>query len=237
VRHVHAGVPELRLRFHGDPGFLWGELLGALRTRVSRCGDAIHHMRIDTYERELARYGGELGLTLVESLACRDSDWVIALLAAPAASAVLERRRFEIALLSAQRLVEDFALDLPRRHHLYGTRHAALAGQLDPETRFAVAAKLHDRRSAKVELPGEADAECRRLLDDRSAAIRPLVAALREAKLDERVLPSVVHHAVCRLFVSHEHAQELAVFTLLLRETERETRRGDGPGNAPREVR
>jgi thiopeptide-type bacteriocin biosynthesis protein len=225
VRHLHDGAPELRLRFHGDPDFLWRELLRGLHAGVARCGAAVHGVRIDTYERELSRYGGEVGTQLVESLACCDSDWVIGLLDAPASAADLDRLRFEIALLSVRRLIDDFALDLHQRHRLFAARHAAMVPELAAKTRHAIAAKLHDRRSASVELPAAVAGETARLLDARSASVRSIVAALRDARLDDRVLPSVLHHAMCRILTGHEFAQELAAYALLLRESERDVRR------------
>jgi lantibiotic biosynthesis protein len=213
VRHVHDGAPELRLRFHGDPAFLWCELLGALRARVASCGAAIHGMRIDTYDRELARYGGELGTRLIESLACADSDWVIGLLGDPVLSDALDRRRLAFALHSVRQLLVDFGCSPEHCHRLLGARVAATASELEPPLRHAIAAKLHDRGVAWTELPVEATAGCARLLAARSAAVQPIAAALRVAALDGQVLPGVLHHAACRVFIGHERPQELAVYS------------------------
>ncbi|WP_328475125.1 lantibiotic dehydratase [Actinoplanes sp. NBC_00393] len=90
---------HLRLRFHGAPATLLGRVLpevtgwaaqairAGLRTRMS----------IETYERELERYGGPDSTALCEQLACVDSTAVRELLA------VLRRAgldRIELALVS-----------------------------------------------------------------------------------------------------------------------------------------
>lgn len=224
VRHVHDGAPELRLRFHGDPAFLWGELLGALRARVAGCGAAIHGLRIDPYDRELSRYGGELGTRLIESLACADSDWVIDLLGEPALGDALDRRRLAFALHSVRQLLIDFGCSAEHRHRLLRARVAATASDLAPPQRHAIAARLHDRGLAWTELPAEAVPGCAQRLAARSAVVQPLAAALRAAALDLQVLPAVLHHAACRVFIAHERPQELAVYSLLAREHERALR-------------
>jgi lantibiotic biosynthesis protein len=74
--------PHLRIRFHGDPHTLMGELL----TQV--CGWATdliadgtcHRFGFDTYDRELERYGGESGIDLAEAVFSADSAAVAELL-------------------------------------------------------------------------------------------------------------------------------------------------------------
>lgn len=77
--------PHLRLRWHGDPA----RLSGALAPRLLRWGaelvadGRVERFGIDTYEREVERYGGPEGMTLVEELFAADSAAVVALLGLP----------------------------------------------------------------------------------------------------------------------------------------------------------
>ena len=74
--------PHLRIRFHGDPHTLLGELL----TQVSEwatdliADGSCQRFGFDTYERELERYGGEKGTGLAEAIFAADSTTVAELL-------------------------------------------------------------------------------------------------------------------------------------------------------------
>ena len=73
---------HLRIRFHGDPHTLLGELL------TQACGWATdliadgscHRFGFDTYDRELERYGGEMGIGIAEAVFAADSTTVAELL-------------------------------------------------------------------------------------------------------------------------------------------------------------
>ena len=73
---------HLRIRFHGDPHTLLGELL----TQVSEwatdliADGSCQRFGFDTYERELERYGGETGIGLAEAVFAADSSAVAELL-------------------------------------------------------------------------------------------------------------------------------------------------------------
>ncbi|MGZ3103351.1 lantibiotic dehydratase [Streptomyces sp. H72] len=67
--------PHLRLRFHGDPGALYGRVLPAI-SRVSRAlveSGALRTLTLDTYRPESDRYGGEALQAAAERLFCTDS--------------------------------------------------------------------------------------------------------------------------------------------------------------------
>jgi lantibiotic biosynthesis protein len=75
--------PHLRLRFKGEPRSLVGELLPALSAWAETllAGGFCHRLSLDTYERELERYGGEAGIDIAEEIFCADSDATTELLA------------------------------------------------------------------------------------------------------------------------------------------------------------
>lgn len=82
---VRYGDPEwhLRVRFRGDPSRLTN-LLGLLHEALApKLSDGrIWRVQLDTYEREVERYGGPAGVELAEEIFHADSDAVLAVLAA-----------------------------------------------------------------------------------------------------------------------------------------------------------
>ena len=71
--------PHLRVRFRGEPGRLTGELTPRLYAWASGLLDrgACQAYTLDTYERELERYGGEVGLDVAETVFGVDSSVVV----------------------------------------------------------------------------------------------------------------------------------------------------------------
>ena len=66
---------HLRLRFRGDPVRLHGEVLPLLQEAVAPLLESgrVRRLALDTYERELERYGGPIGMPLCEALFQADS--------------------------------------------------------------------------------------------------------------------------------------------------------------------
>src|SRR3954453_2569686 len=69
---IRYGDPEwhLRLRFHGDPSRLLGEVLPLLSDAVVPLLERgeVRRFELGTYERELERYGGPVGMPLCEQM-------------------------------------------------------------------------------------------------------------------------------------------------------------------------
>lgn len=75
----HDPDPHVRVRLQGDPDRLRGGVLRDLERAVvplAECG-AVHKLVLDTYVRELERYGSDRGIELVEELFWRDSEAVL----------------------------------------------------------------------------------------------------------------------------------------------------------------
>lgn len=79
----HDSAPHLRLRLHGDPRTLSTKVLPELLAWAnSLTAEALcERFAIDTYEREIERYGGPLAMPWAESLFAADSHAVTELLA------------------------------------------------------------------------------------------------------------------------------------------------------------
>ncbi|MFC3033276.1 lantibiotic dehydratase [Pseudoalteromonas fenneropenaei] len=77
---IRYGDPDwhLRLRFHGDPSLLCGQLLPKLNALLEPKIEAgvLHKVELMTYEREVERYGGPEAMALIESLFRFDSELV-----------------------------------------------------------------------------------------------------------------------------------------------------------------
>ena len=70
------------MRFHGRPHDLLAEVLPALHAATAPAldGGLLYRITLDTYEREVERYGGLTGVELMEQIAEADSDAVIEIL-------------------------------------------------------------------------------------------------------------------------------------------------------------
>jgi lantibiotic biosynthesis protein len=66
---------HLRVRFHGDPARLHSDLLPALlaATAAPLTDGKVWRAQLDTYHREIERYGGPVGMRLCEQLFAADS--------------------------------------------------------------------------------------------------------------------------------------------------------------------
>jgi thiopeptide-type bacteriocin biosynthesis protein len=96
---LRYGDPErhIRLRFHGEPGHLLGTLLPHVTTWAADqlAAGLCRRFAVDTYEREIERYGGLAGCELMEQVAATDSDAALAILAERMSAA--KRRHLAVA--------------------------------------------------------------------------------------------------------------------------------------------
>ncbi len=212
---------HLRLRFAGDQDLLVKELLPRIARRIASEGGAwVWRWEIDTYQREVERYGGPEGIGHAEDLFWTDSECALELIhRSPGA-----RTRRALALYGIDRLLSDFGLQL--REKLAWVSRAAGAGdaaRLRGESLRAAARKLR-----------WAQRDFHQLLDDprpaegpftrRSERIRPVAGALRA--LDESgrlttpvddLLLSFVHTHVNRLVPVTPWDEERELLVLLAR--------------------
>jgi thiopeptide-type bacteriocin biosynthesis protein len=225
---------HLRVRLGGEPSRLraiidWlPELLDPLLAegRISR-------WQLDTYEREVERYGGPQGMELCERIFHADSEAVLAVVDELAGDRGADWR-WRLALIGIDRLFADFGFDLAaRRDVLAGLRRSfssefAVGAQLTQQ----LAQRQRETGSELYELlisPIAADhplAGNIAALERRSAKLAPLVAELRAlelrgeltARLDELVA-SAIHMFVNRLIRSDARRHELVLYDLLHRLT------------------
>lgn len=220
---------HVRLRLHGSPEALLRDLLPQLRDLTEpllRTGQ-IWRTQVDTYEREVERYGGPLGIGSAEHIFHADSQAVIAIMTQLPGDAGAELR-WQIALRGIDQLFGDFGLTLAQKREIarwckrgYG-REFGVGGAFQ----HAVSARFR-RERPRLELMFSADtnpspelAGCIRALDERSAAIAAAAGRIRAVvdpaapRLAELAM-SLAHMHVNRLLRSAQRAQELVLYEML----------------------
>jgi len=230
---IRYGDPEwhLRLRFHGKPEELGGWLLPRLHAELGpRLADGrLWKMQLDTYEREVERYGGPEGVLLAESIFEADSDAVLAMVEMLEGDEGAEAR-WRLALRGADMLLTDLGLEGDdRMRTLRGMKESfgrefgggkSLRVQLDQRFR-------KEGRSLVPLLDPAGDdasdlAPALAVLRRRSERLAPVCAELREraaaGRLNQSVAdlaPSFIHMHVNRMIRSAARAHELVLYDFL----------------------
>jgi thiopeptide-type bacteriocin biosynthesis protein len=217
---------HVRLRFRGDPARLTSELLPALYSWAAglMAGTLCTRFTIDTYEREVDRYGGQVALGLVEQVFAADSEATADLLGAsrePGDS--LDRTA--VAVWSVDDLLASLGLDVPERtrwcHDLSIAREptSTLYRRMKSDLRSLLGA-------GRTGLPSASLPAVSKALSARHDAVRPLGARLRSlAVLGELSHPlSQIHRDVVHMHLNRllgvDRAQECVVLGLLGRTRE-----------------
>jgi lantibiotic biosynthesis protein len=220
---------HIRLRLHGRPDALLHDVLPSLRDWADPLLQAglLWRIQLDTYEREVERYGGPDGIEYAEHIFHADSAAILQILRLLPGDAGADGR-WRVALRGIDQLLEDFGLSLPEKREIaraarqgYGREFGVGAG-----FQHAVGACFRRERTSLEplldrgrDLPHEW-AACAAALDRRSAAIAASVARLRalagsdQARLAELTM-SLAHMHVNRLLRSAQRAQELVLYEML----------------------
>jgi thiopeptide-type bacteriocin biosynthesis protein len=238
--------PHLRLRFSGDPGRLTGELLPALHAALSPARDAglVWKVAIDSYEREIERYGGPVGIELAERLFCADSACAVDILGMLDGDAGNDAR-WRLALRGIDQLLDDLGFDLATRLAIMRRIRDGFAREHRAETSIVLQRGLGDKYRKErgplaqlLDRSRDADSDLAPGLERlvaRSEANAPIVAELRAAEqrgdlsapLTE-LAPSYIHMLVNRLIRSAQRAHELVLYDLLTRLYESQVARAKG---------
>jgi thiopeptide-type bacteriocin biosynthesis protein len=187
---IRYGDPDwhVRWRLRGDPGALQKTALPAVQAAAARLLERgiIWRFQLDTYEREVERYGGPEGVLLSERLFQADSEAALEILAALEPGDAGLDERWRLALRGMGDLLADLGLDLAARRAWVkrslgpyakligpgGQHHAWASGRYRAE-RDRLEALFDTGRDPAVDLaPGLA------ALERRSERLRPVVAEL-----------------------------------------------------------
>jgi class I lanthipeptide synthase len=233
---VRFSDPEhhVRLRLRGNARGLYGDVLVRLREMLAPwlTHGTIARIQLDTYQPEVERYGGDVGLDLSEQVFHVDSDAVLDVLGQLEGDHGTEAR-WQLALGGLESLVDDFELTpeqkrdiIARRRREYGlefnvdntpARH--LLGDRFRSYRQVLEQVWNRDRDVTSEL-WSAFAVWKR----RSEGLRPLVEELRAAERQNRLtvpvttlIESYLHMFVNRLSRAHARTHELVMFDFLER--------------------
>ncbi len=157
---------HLRVRFHGDPATLSGRLLPALHAAAAPQLDdgRLWKLQLDTYEREMERYGGPLGIGHVERLFQADSEAVVEIL---------------------DMLEGDEGADVRWRLAFYGVDALLNDLHLDPTAKLEVLARMRQGFAQEFATSGEESVKALQVqLDQRFRTERPKLDPLLDAAGD-----------------------------------------------------
>jgi thiopeptide-type bacteriocin biosynthesis protein len=232
---VRFGDPDwhLRVRFHGPPERLHGEVLPVLQAAAAPLMDdgRLRRVQLDTYEREVERYGGAEGIVLAERLFHADSEAVLALAPLFPEDARGDVR-WRFAVVGMDLLLTDLGFDLETRRAVIRKTRDTFAAEFHADAGFKhqLGNKFRaERKSLEALLDGAADADTRlapglEVLRRRSEQLAPVVAELQASARAGRLAvpltelaPSYLHMHANRVLRSAHRAQELVLYDFLTR--------------------
>lgn len=226
--------PHLRLRFHAEPAHLestvW-PLLKATCASAMKAGTA-WRLQLDTYEREVERYGGPAGIELVEDIFRADSEAVLEILRSyPGPEGA--RLRWRLTLRGMDALLDDLRLGLEVKQAITQGARTSLGDEFHADEGTFQEQLQHRYRRERRELeallsqsPGEQGPTQAGLqaFARRGALLRPTVERLRQEEREGRLTVPIAHLAgsllhmhVNRMLPDEQRAQELILHDFLNR--------------------
>lgn len=237
---------HIRFRVRGEPGWLYGEVMPRLAAATHAMLDdgRMWRMQLDTYEREIERYGGAVGIELAERLFAADSACTIDILGMLDGDAGNDAR-WRLALRGIDQLFDDLGIDLATRLGVMRRVRDGFAREHRAETSIGFQRGLGDKYRKErgplaqlLDRTRDADSDLAPGLERiaaRSAASAPIVAELRAAEQRGELtlpilelVPSYIHMNVNRLIRSAQRAHELVLYDLLVRLYESQVARAKG---------
>ncbi|MBK9071521.1 MAG: lantibiotic dehydratase [Myxococcales bacterium] len=226
--------PHLRLRFFGEPARLLAEVLPAITAAVQPllANGTLDKIVLDTYQREVERYGGLTGVRLAEKLFSRDSDLAMTFLEHTDDDAIPEVL-WPMAVVAIDKLLEDFGYSPEGKFK----KMSEIADGFLSE--FGMNPAYQKRLGDKFKLvrgdiaaaftnpadnPDHPAPPIYEAIATRSERNREVIAALRDAERAgqltdsvDRLISSVIHVNMNRVFTNSPRAQEMVLYDLLRR--------------------
>jgi thiopeptide-type bacteriocin biosynthesis protein len=224
---------HLRLRLHGDPERLRREVLPPLQAVARSLLDSglIQRFQLDTYEREVERYGGPEGVRLAEEVFHADSEAALRILELLGGDGATPAR-WQLTLAGIDHLLIALGFDLPARHFVMAELRRSYTGEFKagPLLKRQLGARYRELKTSLTRLLGpEAAPPAVIAAGERifRACYEPLAGCgerlrelEREGKLSRRpaqIAASYVHLQVNRLLRSAQREQELVLYEFLYR--------------------
>jgi len=230
---IRYGNPDwhLRLRLHGEPGRLCAEVLPGLEAAAAPLLEAgqLWRVQLDTYEREVERYGGDRGVELAEQVFAADSEAVLTIMGPLSGDAGLDLR-WHLAMRGMDLLFDDLGLTLEEKRSLARRAREGYGREfgIDGNFKGRVSQRYRAERARLEALldPGQDPptplAAGLEALRRRSLQLAPVTAELRQLGQAGRlsatlasIAMSYAHMHVNRLLRSAQRAQELVLYELL----------------------
>jgi thiopeptide-type bacteriocin biosynthesis protein len=222
---------HLKLLLHGDSAGLLPNVVPSLHANAAALLDdgRLWKVQIDTYRREVERYGGSEGIEIAEAIFQADSEAVlgIALLLEGDAG---EHARWRLGLRGIDLLLTDLGLELPEKCEVMQDVRASFVQMLGVEHRLEhqLSANYRRERGSLEALLDPANDEAGdlapgiELLHERSRKLAPWIRELdaraRAGRLSQTIrelAPSYIHMFTNRLFRTAALAQELVLYDWL----------------------
>jgi class I lanthipeptide synthase len=222
---------HLRLRLHGEPRRLYAEVLPSLEAAAAPLLEAgqLWRMQLDTYEREVERYGGDRGVELAEQVFAADSEAVLNIMGPLSGDAGLDLR-WRLAMRGMDLLFDDLGLTLEEKRSVARRARDELGREfnIDGNFRGRVSERYRAERARLEALldPGQAPpmplAPGLESLRRRSLQLAPVATELGRLAQAGRlsatltdIAMSYAHMHVNRMLRSAQRAQELVLYELL----------------------
>jgi thiopeptide-type bacteriocin biosynthesis protein len=231
---IRYGDPDwhLRLRFRAAPEAQPAVLAALHRHAAPLLEDGrVHKLALDTYEREVERYGGPEGIELSEALFHADSAACLAIVDTLSGDEGADAR-WRLTLRGLDLLLDDLGLDLDGKRAVAGAAREGFAREMNAKgtlerqlgERFRrLRGDLEKLLAAPVDpedwLGPGLEALARRSVAQRAVA-ETLRAAEREGRLTATMrdlAPSYMHMHVNRMARAAARAQELVLYDFLAR--------------------
>jgi thiopeptide-type bacteriocin biosynthesis protein len=240
----------LRVRFHGDAEVLNRKLWPMLRDAVApfQSDGRIWRLTLDTYEREIERYGGAEGIELAEQFFHFDSEAVLQIVEQldPGDAGLDERWR--LVFCGMHDLLDDLGIDLASRHAMLMeiARESAKAHRFDRSLDHRLGERFREERARLTGLLDPARngdsplAPGLQALRQRSRDWRPVAAELKAREAAGRlsapcrdIARSYLHMHANRLLRSAQREQEAVLYDFLARYYESDVARKRRDGSSP----
>ncbi|HEY0553327.1 MAG TPA: thiopeptide-type bacteriocin biosynthesis protein, partial [Thermoanaerobaculia bacterium] len=253
---IRYGDPEwhLRARFHGNPAKLQSGVLTRLHSALAPllADGRLWRVQLDTYEREVERYGGPEGIGLAERLFQIDSEAVLDILEMLEGDAGADLR-WRLALRGVDMLLGDLRFDPETRVRVMRGMREGFAREFGGGKGLRVQLDLRYRQESRSLAPlldsaGDAESDLAPALEvlrRRSERNAPIVEELRALEAAGRLnqslaelAPSLVHMHVNRIIRSAQRAHEMVLYDflyLLYESKAARERKGDRPPKARKE--
>jgi len=232
---IRYGDPgwHLRVRFHGEPKTLHDQVLPRLQAAAAALLDdgRLWKVQIDTYQREVTRYGGPHGIDLAERLFWADSEAVLGIVMLIEGDEGADAR-WRLAMVGVDRLFSILGLDLEAKVRVAERLRESFTKEFDAS--LTLKKQIGDRhrqeRKALEELMAAAPdgdhplAPGLRALEQGARLAAPAARELRRREQEGRLISSIedlatsfAHMHVNRLIRSEGRAHELVLYEFLYR--------------------